>query len=128
MKNVRLGGPFQDSAKIKLKRMGFILPDGQINLDIIETVAKMYSGLLFDCLCERCSDMDKVSQVCTGLLRVQSQENPRQAFLAICLQYDAMHQPLPEAMWWIAGNVVMVKHFTHAFVSHLTKCIADEAV
>ena len=45
----------------------------------------------------------------------------RQTFLLICLQYDALSQPLPNPIWWISGDSELAGDFAERFICHLKK-------
>ena len=39
----------------------------------------------------------------------------------ICLQYDALSQPLPNPIWWISGDSELAGDFAERFICHLKK-------
>ena len=41
--------------------------------------------------------------------------------LLICLQYDALSQPLPNPIWWISGDSELAGDFAERFICHLKK-------
>lgn len=116
-------GPFDDSVEMRQRRMGLLLPEGGINQKALETIASVYSGLLFDCLCDNSIGVEQVFQICNNLINLKDCGETRRIFLAICIQYDAAILPLPDPMWWIAGNDEMVAIYVRAFLQHLAELV-----
>ena len=47
--------------------------------------------------------------------------DPKQKFLLICLQYDAMFRTLPDPVWWISGQPEFAGMFADGFLAHLKR-------
>ena len=93
--------PFDDGAKARLHRMGLLRIDGSVDE---ATLSRAYSGLLFDDLCDTCQNSCEITEILRRVYEAAEQAEPRQKFLLICLQYDALSQPLPNPIWWISGD------------------------
>ena len=103
--------PFDDGAKARLHRMGLLRIDGSVDEATLNALSRAYSGLLFDDLCDTCRRVYEAAE----------QAEPRQKFLLICLQYDALSQPLPNPIWWISGDSELAGDFAERFICHLKK-------
>lgn len=121
----RPGGPFDDSAPERLRRMGLQTCDGEPDQDALAVVARLYAGLCFDDLCDFYSDMSSVKSVCSGLLERMNSDDPRVPFIAICSMYDAIYQALPEPVWWLAGNLKLVEQFSQCFIRRLSEFVEE---
>jgi hypothetical protein len=49
-------------------------------------------------------------------------------YLYISLQYDRMRKPLPDPVWWLAGNPDAVQTFTRHFAAKLEYLAKQNAV
>ena len=96
--------PFDDGAKARLHRMGLLRIDGSVDEATLNALSRAYSGLLFDDLCDTCQNSCEITEILRRLYEAAEQAEPRQKFLLICLQYDALSQPLPNPIWWISGD------------------------
>lgn len=119
--------PFDDSARERQKRMGLLTSEGQPSATSIEVFCTLYAGLFFDDLCDRCGDFETALAVCRNLIDLSQREEPRRMLLALSVQYDAMQCSLPDPIWWIAGNTVLVTAFTQGFAQRL-QILADSEV
>ena len=100
--------PFDDGAKARLHRMGLLRIDGSVDEATLNALSRACSGLLFD-------------EILRRLYEAAEQAEPRQKFLLICLQYDALSQPLPNPIWWISGDSELAGDFAERFICHLKK-------
>lgn len=120
--------PFDDSAPERLRRMGLLTAEGKPDRDALAVAARLYAGAFYDDLCDFYSDMGSVSAVCRELTERIGSEDPRLPFLSICSAYDAMYCALPEPVWWMAGNLELVSHFSHGFIRRLSEFTEESGV
>lgn len=118
----RAQNPFDDGAKERLRRMGLFAADGAIAENNLLALSCAFAGALFDDLCDFYQEQ---GEVVLAVLR-QLYENAacaesRQRFLLLCLQYDALSQPLPNLIWWISGDPELAGDFAEHFIRHLKK-------
>lgn len=113
--------PFDDGAKARLHRMGLLRIDGSVDEATLNALSRAYSGLLFDDLCDTCQNSCEITDILRRLYEAAEQAEPRQKFLLICLQYDALSQPLPNPIWWISGDSELAGDFAEHFICHLKK-------
>ena len=121
MKNSKMNypSPFDDSAVSRQKRMGVLTSDGKADINTIHTLAHVYAALFFERLCDSSADMEECLSLCEGLSKKLRAGKSRQLLLAICVQYDALLQPLPEPIWWSVGNPEIIEPFVKEFVRQL---------
>ena len=68
-----------------------------------------------------CATLARILVRSQRLYEAAEQAEPRQKFLLICLQYDALSQPLPNPIWWISGDSELAGDFAERFICHLKK-------
>lgn len=95
--------------------------DGSVDEATLNALSRAYSGLLFDDLCDTCQNSCEITEILRRLYEAAEQAEPRQKFLLICLQYDALSQPLPNPIWWISGDSELAGDFAERFICHLKK-------
>lgn len=120
-----LCNPFDDSAPERLRHMGLLTAEGAPEQDSLTVVEQLYAGLFYDALCDYYDDMAVVTATCRELAERLGTENPRQSFLRICSAYDAIYLAIPEPVWWIAGNLDLVTHFSVGFIKRLTDLLQE---
>ena len=94
---------------------------GNVDEATLDALSRAYSGLLFDDLCDTCQNSCEITEILRRLYEAAEQAEPRQKFLLICLQYDALSQPLPNPIWWISGDSELAGDFAERFICHLKK-------
>lgn len=124
--SLRPHDPFDDSAHERQKRMGLLTSDGQPSTVNIEAFCTLYAGLFFDDLCDCCGDFNAAIAICRNLIVLSQREEPRRMLLAISVQYDTMQRSLPDPIWWIAGNQMLVDAFTQGFSQRLQLLVDSE--
>lgn len=117
----RLHSPFDDSAIERLRRMGLATTDGQADMTAMNIFSRIFAGQFFDDLCDYCQDYKDVSDRMAQLFHAAERAVPKQKFLLICLQYDAMLRTLPDPVWWISGTPDFAELFAEGFISHLKR-------
>ena len=101
--------------------MGLLRIDGSVDEATLGALSRAYSGLLFDDLCDTCQNSCEITEILRRLYEAAEQAEPRQKFLLLCLQYDALSQPLPNPIWWISGDSELAGDFAERFICHLKK-------
>jgi len=122
-----LCNPFDDSAPERLRHMGLLTAEGTPEQDALAVIERLYAGLFYDALFNFYDDMGNVNAICLELAERLGTENPRRSFLNICSAYDAIYLAIPEPVWWMAGNLDLIAHFSAGFIKRLTDLIRQEA-
>ena len=115
-----LCNPFDDSAPERLRHMGLLTAEGTPEQDALAVIERLYAGLFYDALFDFYDDVSNVNAICCDLAEQLDTGNPRQSFLRICSAYDTIYLAIPEPVWWIAGNLDLVTHFSTGFIKRLT--------
>lgn len=113
--------PFDDSAAARLRRMGLAAADGQADGDVMAVFSCIFAGQFFDDLCDYYQDYADVRELLVKIFDAAETADPKQTFLLICLQYDAMFRSLPDPVWWISGSPAFIEPFTDGFLAHLKR-------
>ena len=118
--------PFDPTARTRLRRMGLLTVEDQVNTNAIETISTLQAGLLFSQFLDSCGDWEVTLSVCRRITAQAAQIKDRQILLLISIQYDAIAKPLPEVIWWISGSDALLAPFVRGFVHHLNELCAEE--
>ncbi|WP_024722991.1 hypothetical protein [Flavonifractor plautii] len=118
--------PFDDSATERRRRMGLVSETGEPDQNSIEVLSHVFAAQYFDDLCDFCQSIDDVQAALTPFIDAAEKAEPKQRFLLMCLQYDAIYRALPEPVWWISGAPDLAALFSAGFVSHLRRLAEKE--
>lgn len=122
----RRNSPFDDSAAERVRRMALILEDGKPDRGAVEALSRVYAGQYFDDLCDFCQCFEDAHSCLHHFLTDTEKADPKDKFLQICLQYDAIFRPLPDPIWWISGNPALVELFSAGFIEHIRQMLGAE--
>ena len=111
------------AATERQQHMGLLRKDGTVDKSAIRTIAKALAGMMFDDLCEYADRDGGMLSTIARLTQLRERTSPRDLFLAICMVYDEMRRPLPDLIWWIAGNDEIVPIFVDSFVQSLSQIL-----
>lgn len=117
--------PFDDSAAMRLRRMGLLTPNGTPDERIIRPLAYVSAGLYYDQLCDSVESHESASGVCQHIISEEAENRPRQALLALSMSYDAMRRGLPDPIWWLSGSKDILPIFMRAFAAHLSDILQE---
>jgi hypothetical protein len=115
----RAADPFDASAGTRLVHMGVLTETGEISETVMNAFAEIFSGLFFDDLRECAGDPREAGKLCERLETFAESGDLRRAYLFLSLWYDRMRKPLPDPVWWLAGNPAAVGAFMKYFVPKL---------
>ena len=118
--------PFDDSAPARLARMGIATPDGKPNTATFPVFAGIFSAHFYEQSLDCYGNPAIVSSVAISLSALIERGEYEQMFMFLCLQYDAMLQPIPDPVWWIAGNAEVVREFMEIFTVRLCELVAGK--
>lgn len=118
--------PFDANAMERLRRMGLADADGRADPDVMIVFARIFAGQFYDDLCDYYQNLADIRELLTQVLDASETAEPKQRFLLICLQYDAMFRTLPDPVWWISGQPEFAELFADGFLAHL-KILDDES-
>ena len=116
-----LPSPFDDSAHARQVRMGLLNDLGVPEQEVVAALSSVYAALFYDALCDSCDDMEQVNVYCRYLTQPKAEQDYRQRFLSICTGYDSIFHPIPESVWWMAGNTALVSTFAEGFLRRLAE-------
>ena len=118
--------PFEDSAIERLRRMGLVTAEVRPDRDVMNIFSMIFADQFYDDLCDYYQDYTDVQELLAQIFDVAENADPKQKFLLICLQYDAMFRTLPDPVRWISGQPEFAELFADAFLTHL-KILDDES-
>jgi len=117
----RWHSPFDDSARVRLRRMGLTAADGSPDKEAMAVFSAIFAGQFFDDLCDFYQEWKDVQETIVQILHQAEQADSKQKFLLICLQYDSIYRALPDPVWWISGSLDFAELFADGFLAHLER-------
>jgi hypothetical protein len=102
--------------------MGLANGDGKISETAISVFAEVFSGLFYDDVCYCCGSQE-IQELCGNLKEICENGDCRRAYLFLSLCHDRMRKPLPDPIWWLAGNPAAVEAFMKCFVLRLGRLV-----
>lgn len=113
--------PFDGSANARLRRMGLLTGAGEVDEAAMEAFTHVYAASL----CDAFEDPRELSRTLAAFRELAERQEPKSIFLLISLQYDTLRKPLPDPVWWLAGNVPAVSRFSLGFAAYLLRLAED---
>lgn len=117
--------PFDNSAVERQRRMGLLNGAGDADHTAVSVFSHIYAGLFFDQLMDAHDDFGEVEALCRRLIELNQTETPRRMMLALCLEYDNLHTPLPGSVWWITGSAKLPPLFITGFIERLEEFLME---
>lgn len=117
--------PFDGSAYARLSRMGLLTADGAVDENVMQAFIRIFAASFFDDLCDACEASEQISRITAAFRELEERRDPQRIFLLISLQYDALRKPLPDPIWWLAGNSQALERFSLGFAACLSQLMAD---
>lgn len=117
--------PFDPVARERLRRMGLLTKEDQVNAGVMEAISSVHAALLFSQIYDACGDWAGTLSVCRRITSQAPLVSDRQVLLLISIQYDTIAKPLPEVIWWISGSEVLLAPFVRGFVRKLDELCED---
>jgi hypothetical protein len=117
----RVPDPFDESADVRLARMGVLTADGEIDPKIMPVFAGIFCGLFYDDFADYFADdlADNLERVHSILADLHGRRDYKNMFLFLCVHYDSIRKSLPDPVWWLAGNPEAVQAFFDCFMEKL---------
>ena len=122
---MRVPDPFDGSARVRLEHMGLIDNTGALIDSALTVFADIFTGLFFDDLCdfrEDTGDLLTIYEMFKALLQKDDYPN---MYLLISIQYDHMRKPLPDPVWLLAGDSLVVKAFMTLFMARYKRLMTN---
>lgn len=122
----RATNPFDHTAVDRHRRMGLLTTDDTVNAAAMDAFSRIHAALFYDDLLDFYHDPYRVQTICSALLERAGQISLHDLMLNLCIEYDYIHRPLPEAVWWIAGSDILLQPFLTGFLQWLQSCMEGE--
>ena len=119
--------PFDGSARARLERVRLIDDEGQLDQTAMDAFADIFTGLFYDDQCEYYDTAEDVLTIFKTFKALYSRGSFHHMYLLMSIQYDFMRKPLPDPIWWIAGNSAAIKAFMTLFMERYERllCYGD---
>ena len=124
---LKIPDPFDGSAHIRLKRMGLLDKDGRVPIQAMAAFSTIFTGLFYDDLLEY-FDPDDMLTIFDTFKALSQKENYQNMYLLMSIQYDYMRKPLPDPIWWLAGDSEAVTAFMTMLIRGLERIMESEGI
>ena len=122
---LRIPDPFDGSARMRLEHMGLIDSDSVFIDGAMDIFAGIFTGLFFDDLCDFFESSDDLHTIFEAFTALYKKGDYHSMYLLMSIQYDYMRKPLPDPVWWLAGDSAAVKGFMTLFIKRLNRLMAS---
>jgi hypothetical protein len=122
---MRVSDPFDDSAKARLVNMGVLNKDGAVCREAMSAFAGVFTGLFFDDLCDYFNSPGDLREIFRKFTELHRRDDYQHMYLLISIQYDYIRRPLPDPLWWLAGNTAAVREFMPLFMKRYSRLMSD---
>jgi len=121
---LRVPDPFDGSAQARLEHMRLIDRGGALLDSAMSVFADIFTGLFYDDLCDshNTEDLLTIYEMFSALHKKEDYQN---MYLLMSIQYDYMRKPLPDPVWWLAGDSAAVKTYMTLLIERY-KCMMIE--
>ena len=113
---VRIPDPFDGSVRAHLEHMGIVDEEGKMIDSSMSVFASIFAGLFFDDLCDYFERSEDLLTVYEAFAALHKKADCHSMYLLMSVQYDYMRKPLPDPVWWLAGDSAVVKMFMALFM------------
>lgn len=120
---LRVPDPFDGSAQTRLIRMGVLDKDGQLDMEVMSVFAGIFAGLFFDDLCDFFDDEKDLLTIYALFRELYAKQDYQHMYLFMAIQYDNIRKPLPDPIWWLAGDNTAVKEFMNLFIDRYERFV-----
>ena len=126
--NRKSSGPFSDGADAHLINMGLLKKDGASDKNNMAAFIVIYSGLFYMDLLQYHKNADNIKIIYNKFSSLHSKKRYHYMYLLYSMQYDYFRKPLPDPVWWIAGNQELIAVFMNGFLERLGKLIEESII
>ena len=116
-------GPFDHSASDLHYQMGLLTSNHTVDTTAINAFCHVQVALFLKDLLGYYGDSKRVQTICSSLVKRCKLLNLHDTMLNLCIEYDSMRRPLPDAIWWIAGSDLLLQPFLTEFLRWLQVCM-----
>lgn len=125
---MRVPDPFDGSARTRLINMGLLDRSGEVNRESMQVFVDIFSGLFFDDLYDFFDEAKDLFAIFKTFTELYAREDYNHMYLLISIQYDYIRKPLPDPVWWLAGNTAAVKEFMTLFMERYKRLIGSTII
>jgi len=112
----RVADPFDGTARARLEHMGLYDYSGQMRTNTMLVFANIFTGQFFDDLNECHGSAANMLSIYEAFRALYEKEDYQHMYLMMSVQYDYISKPLPDPVWWIAGDPDAVTAFMAHFI------------
>jgi len=92
---------------------------------VMNVFADIFTGLFYEDLCDF-YDTDDFLTIYETFSALHKKEDYQHMYLLMSIQYDYMRKPLPDPVWWLAGDSAAVKTFMTLLIERYRFMMIDD--
>ena len=121
----RATDPFDSSARERLKYITLLGSDGSVRMMHTMIFSLIYAAVFYDDIRGFHGKAEDMVTVFETFKALADKEAYGHMYLLLSIQYDYMRKPLPDPVWWLAGESELIMAFMINFVHGLEHLMAD---
>lgn len=121
--NSRTPDPFDGSARERFAHMGLVGNNGNLRIKHMLIFTNIFTGAFYDDLLDFHGDAGGVLAVFEAFKALYKKEDYQHMYLLMSVQYDYMRKPLPDPVWWLAGEGEAVSAFMVMFMPQFERLL-----
>jgi len=124
---IKAPDPFDGSAHVRLKHMGLLDKECRVRTQAMTAFSSIFTGLFFDDLCDYGNPGDMLT-IYETFKTLSKKGDYQHMYLLLSILYDYMRKPLPDPVWWLAGNSEAVTAFMATFIKGYESLMKSEGI
>lgn len=125
---VRIPDPFDDMTRTRLIHMGLVDETGRLNTAAMSVLTDIFTGLFYDDMRDFLKNTEDVLTIFETFKALYKKEDYQRMYLLLSIQYDYMGKPLPDPIWWFAGDGTVVKTFMSLFMERYERLMSSDGI
>jgi len=113
---MRIPDPFDGSARERFAHMGLLDSSGSFRIKHMVIFTNIFTGLFYSDLCDFHEEVEDRLTVFEMFRTLCDRGDYHHMYLLMSIQYDYMGKPLPDPVWWLAGDSEAIEAFMVIFM------------
>ena len=126
-KTAKSPDPFDGSAHTRLRHMQIYNNANKVSIQTMTVFSSIFTGLFFDDLRESYETSDLLA-IYEAFKALNEKEEYTRMYLLISILYDYMRKPLPDPVWWLAGDSEAITAFMIMFIYEYERLYTSEGI
>jgi len=126
-KNAKSPDPFDGSAHMRLRHMQIYNNANKVSIQTMTVFSSIFTGLFFDDLRE-IYEINDLLTIFDTFKAFHIKKEYTHMYLLMSILYDYMRKPLPDPVWWLAGDSEAITAFMIMFIHVYERLYTSEGI